>query len=122
MRSNTFTCDNCKKVITHTSELTTGYGTDRETGDKICFECCGLLDQQKIRSLKPGESLHFYFSKGRLINWPGTFELKPYAVTNGLHNIGRTRTDAWFKFNHNHYHGVQIGTNNECMKLTRLHK
>jgi hypothetical protein len=117
----TFICDNCKQLRTNTSTFSTGYGRNAE-GEKICFECCGLHDNQALRALKPGESMHLYFTKGELINWPGSFRIKPYAVTHGRHNIGRVRTDAWFKFNHHEYHGVQIGVNNEVMRVTRVKK
>lgn len=116
----TFKCDNCKRTITNDSDFTTGYGTNRED-EKICFECIGFHDKQKLRSLKPGEFMWLYFAKDRLINWPGSFELRPTYVRKGSHNIARERIDAWFKFNHHHYHGVNIG-DNQCMKVTRLKK
>ena len=114
----TFICDNCKDTITHESAHTTGYGTNKE-GEKICFDCCGKHDEQILRALKIGESIHLYFTKDGLTNWPGSFKLKPYFVSTGKHNIGRTRTDAWFYFNCNRYHGVNIG-DNDCMKVTRV--
>lgn len=114
-----FVCDNCKRTITHESTVSTGYATNKEN-EKICFACCGLHDEQEFRALKPGEKIYFYFDGEKLTNWPGTFKITPYHTRNGKHNIGRTRVDAWFKFNHNLYHGVQIGEWNQVMKVTRV--
>lgn len=116
-----FTCDNCKRTITYESDTTTGYGRNKE-GEKICFDCCGLHDNQAFRALKPGEAMHLYFSNGVLMNWPGSFKIKPYATSVGRHNIARRRLDAWFRFNRHEYHGVLIGDMTEVMRVTRLKK
>jgi hypothetical protein len=107
-----FTCSKCQKEIIHVDTLTTGYGVN-DKGEKVCFSCCALDDQQYMRDhgridLYLVQRVIKGMKKYFVINWPGTLEF-PASVKKGFHNIARTRYDAWFTFEGKEWHGVNLG-------------
>ena len=104
--------------------ISTGYGVERDTGKKICNECCGILDKEYL--LANGK-LSGYFSKNKdgkweFSNWPGTFRIPAHYAKKSNHNFaGRNgRTDFWCTFEGDLYHGVQIGHLNECATIRKI--
>lgn len=118
-----FHCDICGKDKTHEDNLTTGYGTDRKTGQVVCFDCCG---QQDAETLRTTGTLHGYFSKGKdgqwyFTNWPGTFKLAARHIRHSWHNFAGKdgRTDFNVTFEGVEYYGKQIGHWNQCATIKR---
>lgn len=111
-----FTCDRCKKEIVHTDKLTTGYGRDPETDAKICYQCCGEVDQERM--IETGEIVLYLTMKDKakeietrpgimktgswmipdkLTNWPGSLTFEILSWSKGDHNWNIDRYDLWFK-------------------------
>ena len=51
LHTTTFTCSQCGKTKTHQSEISTGFGTDKD-GNKVCFDCCGWNDAKELDGLQ----------------------------------------------------------------------
>jgi len=120
---NTFICARCKKEKINESNITTGYGTG-ETGEKVCFECCGIEDANTLRETGKltgyycnGEDGKYYFT-----NWPGTLKLPVYYSRQSWHNFAgkNGRTDFWLKFEGKEFHGVQIGHFSQIATIKQL--
>jgi hypothetical protein len=106
----TFICSQCGQTITHNDNFTTGYATDKNN-NKVCFICCGQNDKEALFNLKPKERYILYFDGKKITNWPGTLEIIPIQITKGKHNICKTRTDVYFKYNGLLFHGLNLGDN-----------
>lgn len=119
LHTTVFTCDQCKEAITHESEISTGYGTNKE-GEKICFKCCGINDSKELKELKNGEKMCLYLSNGMVINWPSTLQIKPYYTKNGRHNIAGTRQDVYFTHEGERFHGVQYGNMSDILHVKKI--
>lgn len=88
-----------------------------ETGEKVCFACCGELDKQQLLNAKPGDKFCFYLigdiqSGYYVSNWPGSFKIRVFP-RKGYHNIAGVRYDFWFMFGNQEFHGVQYGDNTQ---------
>jgi hypothetical protein len=107
-----FICFQCNKEIIHESEITTGYGRDKNN-NKICFSCCGENDKNMLLNLKPKEKIVLYLVKENnnyfVTNWPGTFKKEIHFFRKGKHNFASERIDIWFKLNGFNFHGKQFG-------------
>lgn len=104
----------CGHAIGAHDPVTSGYGTEPNTGRRLCFKCCGLKDEEAMR--KTGRiTLYLSGQPGfyKLTNWPGTLKIAPYRVRKGRHNIAGSRYDVWFSFNGQEWHGVQYGENTQ---------
>ena len=86
------------------SSSTRGYGV--LNGKRHCYECCAKMDKEQMR--KDGKTT-LYLSKNRITNWPGSLSIPIKYQKTGMHNIARTRIDAWFTFEGEEWHGVQYG-------------
>ena len=117
-------CDRCGAEFVKT-EYTTGYGEDPETGKRLCFMCCGVLDSERMAVEK---KYTLYLTRDKetghavVTNWPGTLSLRAYTDRKEHgHNWGLSRTDVWFEDAHgNGWHGVHYGDNTQlchCKKL-----
>lgn len=116
-------CIDCGRVITGDG-IFTGYGITTD-GSVVCFDCCGTRDREKLLALNPGESMAMYLTRdadgaGEVTNWPGTFRIRIHATRRGRHNFAGSRTDVWFPFGGNAYHGVQYGSNTDVIHVTRV--
>lgn len=139
-----FTCDQCGEHVEHKSDLTTGYGTDKD-GKKICFACCGVNDRRDLLALPIGGKYWLYLSskinedqanlnplgyrsknyrefyrEHYVSNWPGTLSIKVPCPRKGRHNIARTRYDVWFKLEDAYFHGVQYGEWTQVCHIRRI--
>ena len=115
------TCSVCnKEIIRDPESCGTGYGRDKDN-NIICYACCGENDKKTL--LETGK-LSGYYSKLHFTNWPGSFKIKAYYSRSSWHNFAGKdgRTDFWLNFEGKHYHGVQIGHNNECATIRLLKK
>ena len=106
-------CGEVKPVLQ--AEGGTGYA--RRAGDDalVCYACCGANDARELAEAQPGARFVHYLTKENgnyvITNWPGTLKVHPFRVRHGRHNIGRTRTDAWFSYAGKAFHAVNIGDN-----------
>lgn len=112
-RVNKFTCDICKKEIEYTSDITTGYGTNKD-GQKCCYACCAEADKQYM---KENGKICLYLTKkdGHYFvgNWPDSLSFSVYHIRIGRHNIAGKRYDVWFNFDGKTWHGVTYGDNTQ---------
>lgn len=107
----------CGHAESKHSEITTGYGTDAQ-GKKHCYECCAERDKQTMR--KTGRYTLYLDTKTRTVsNWPGSLKLAVYHLSEGRHNIARTRYDAYFMFEGSRWHGVQYGDMTQIIHCKR---
>lgn len=123
MHRHEFDCAECGQHVVHESDLTTGYGLDRQQR-KVCFDCCGTRDRQSMIDTGHSRHLPLYLSskdgKYEVTNWPGTLRFKVTRHWTGRHNMGGTRTDVWFVGPDGHlWHGVQIGEWNQVCHCKR---
>ena len=118
METKKFTCHTCKEDKI-SEGISTGYGVDME-GNKICFSCCGVQDAKALQDMHIGDKTTMYLSGLTLSNWPGTFKINLNRIQKGRHNIARTRTDFWFSYKGNKYHGTQYGENTEIAHIKRI--
>lgn len=105
-------CSKCGKGC-RPEGFATGYGVLPETGDKICYSCCGKLDKQQLLKAKPGDKFWFYLTGNShsgyyVSNWPGSFKIRVYP-NKGRHNFTGVRYDFWFYLGAHRFHGVQYG-------------
>jgi hypothetical protein len=114
-----FICSQCNEHKKHESEISTGYGKDKND-NKVCFACCGLNDAKSLNELLPKEKICFYYANNLICNWPNTLSIKPYHVRYGRHNIARTRQDIYFYFNGRNFHAVQYGSNSQIAHIKLL--
>lgn len=129
---NTFTCSVCGEIKPVHSSGGTGYGKNTETGEKVCYSCCGKQDLKFMKNAKPGEKIFLYLNKEFLSedkksyryivsNWPGSLKFNCYYSSNGRHNFTGTRTDIWFGNNEiGHWWGVLYGNNTQICHCTKL--
>lgn len=115
-----FHCSVCDQDKVHISDFSTGYGTDPQTDAKVCFDCCGVQDKAALFSLEPKEKMVLYWSGGMVTNWPNTLTIKPYYTRKSKTNWNLERTDFWFKFHGNKYHGYHIGHNNQIAHVYKI--
>ncbi len=101
------TCFQCGEHKIHESYVSLGYGID-ENNNKICFECCGKNDLQKLINLPVGKSMVQYLSENTITNWPGTMKINVPYIRSGKHNWARNRYDTWFTLDGNKYHAVNV--------------
>lgn len=114
----TFVCHICTKEKPIQKEGGTGYGMDKD-GKIVCYDCCGHQDRLDLKNLDKGKKVLHYYDGKNVTNWPGTMKIKPFATRNGKHNIAGTRTDVWFVFEGNNYHGVNYGNNSQILHIKK---
>src|SRR3990167_8673081 len=102
------------------SEITTGYGTDKD-GKKHCYACCADNDRKAM--IADGRATLYLIGKPgehEITNWPGSLRFNPFRVRKGRHNMARTRYDAWFTGpDGKKWHGVQYGENTQIAHCKR---
>lgn len=123
MNTFNFHCAVCNTDKTHTNPEGfggTGYAV-RSDGGKICYDCCGRLDAESLENLAPGEKYVLYLSNNRIVNWPGSLKIPVTSQRKSWHNFAgkNGRTDIWFTFKGNRYHGVNVG-DNQILRVRKL--
>ena len=98
----------------------TGYG--ELLGRKCCYDCCAKYDRNILLSLKPKskDRTYLYWDGKEVTNWPGTLRILPNKISEGRHNIAKTRTDVWFTLEGKRFHGVQLGDMNQICSVQAL--
>lgn len=128
-----FWCDQCHNIKTaNKGEI--GYGIDTN-GDKICYDCCGVMEAQQM--LKTGKIMLYltctnksrgamttndfdaWREKNYVSNWPGSLKIKLNGLNIGRHNIAGKRYDVWFTFKGQQWHGVTYGDNTQICHCKR---
>lgn len=117
----TLTTLDCGHPESPHSEITTGYGVTQD-GRKICYSCCAEQDKQQMR--QDGRiTLYLVERDGRhyVTNWPGSLEIPVKSFRKSHHNMAgkNGRTDVWFTFEGQNWHGYQIGQWNEICHCKR---
>ena len=116
-------CSRCGKECVPDG-VGTGYGIVPDTQEKVCYSCCGKMDERTLMNLKFGEKTVLYLSENKngdwyVTNWPGTLKFKVWAKE-GHHNIARVRRDVWFTMRGHYFHGTQYGNNSELCYIKRV--
>ena len=119
---NKFTCDICKKEIEYTSDVTTGYGVNKDN-QKVCYACCA--DQDKKDMLQNGKITLYLVTNQEtgcynVTNWANSLSFKVNNCRVGRHNIAGKRYDVWFTFNNQNWHGVTYGDNTQICHCKRI--
>jgi len=139
-----FHCDMCgRNLPTGGNGCGTGYGKDHETGDVICYRCCGVMDRDAMAECKPGDRFTLYLTfelhkpgrrlhpspgrpcwivgKGKVTNWPGSLSFPVRQIKKGCHNMAGVRYDTWFKDHTGAWWwGVQYGDWTQIIHCTKL--
>lgn len=101
------------------SEFTTGYGLD-DQGRTFCYDCCAKNDREQMR--RDGKTtLYFTRKDGRTIvsNWPGSLIFPTRETRTSENNWGATRTDFWFEFEGDLWHGTHVGSSHQLATCRR---
>lgn len=101
----------CYKCKAHVLQF--GYDKNKR---KYCYSCCGKFDEEVMQ--KYGK-IDLYYCNNTISNWPGTLKIVPTKVTVGYHNICRTVTYVYFKFNNENWTGKNLG-NNDILRCKRV--
>lgn len=109
-------------MIFKDNNFTMGYALNINN-EKICFFCCGELDQETMR--KDGV-INLYFTHGEdehsmISNWSGSFKTWCIYLI-GDHNWRLKRYDVWFTFEGYWWHGVTIGDNTQVCHCKKTKK
>ena len=114
----------------------TGYGVNSK-GEKICYECCGVLDYNALENMKVGERTAYYLTCKKSIfnwehypkpvssedwsveNWCGTMKINVYCKE-GFHNIARIRRDVYFSYKGHNFWGTQYGNDSQICYIKRI--
>jgi hypothetical protein len=107
--------------------VTTGYGTDRETGEKFCHECCAARDLKRMAETGKG---HAYLTVRKSLigdvyavtTWPG-IQLggKVIILNEWRDNFGGTRVAFRLMLNGEVWSGSGPGAGMYCrLKRTKL--
>lgn len=120
MESNKVVCSVCGNECKH-SGIGTGYGTDRKTGEKTCYQCIGLMDEKQLSEAKIGDRFTHYLTKNDgnyfICNWPSSMKFRVYGVRKGSHNIARSRYDVNFSRGGKNFIGTNYGENSEVLHI-----
>ena len=99
-KSNAFTCSICKRHLPGNppGHFTPGYARSGPKGPKVCYDCAAMADAQWMCD-KGRIALYLDESKPRwrVTNWPGSLSFPAMETRSGHHNIGRSRSDVWFR-------------------------
>jgi hypothetical protein len=114
-----FHCVDCNLDKPIQTDGGTGYAT-LQNGGTVCYACCAIRDKYTLIEKGHSENLPLYLSRKSVItsndgtwkvgNWCDTLSFPVSRITEGRHNIARTRTDVWFVGPDGYWwHGVQYG-------------
>lgn len=118
------TCSICSERINGT-EISPGYALC-DTGEKICYKCCGVQDAVRLSALKGKEKMYLYLSFNKekknyeITNWPCTLIINPTRIHIGKHNIAGVQTHVWFRFNHEWFHGGNFGQHSQVLTVRKI--
>lgn len=111
-------------LLTETGEVfTTGIALDDE-GKTYCYNCCAEQDIKQMREV--GKIVLYVdgkFPNVTVSNWPGTLQIKASDVKYNRYGggFGSHRTDVWFNFEGEKWHGINRG-DNMLLSCKRLKK
>lgn len=117
---NLFVCAKCgAEIITCDCGCGTGYAILPDIG-KICYDCSAEIEKQFMRD--NGRSVIYLCEKStgyEITDWPGRLRIPVAMYKEGHHNIAGTRTDVWFLFEGEVWHGVKCGENHDTIHVRR---
>jgi hypothetical protein len=126
-----FHCSDCGLDKPVQTDGGTGYAvlTASDGAPKVCYACCAIRDAGYMRQSRNGNTLPLYLSRKsvhkpndgcwEVSNWCGTLRFPVQRITEGSHNIARTRTDVWFYFEGFIWRGVQYGEMTQIVHCKR---
>lgn len=118
--NDTARCADCKTLLEPIGH-SPGCGL-RSDGSKLCYACCAIVDADQMD--KTGKAT--LYLRGNLLtgqeltNWPGSLRITVFVSKSGKHNMAGCRTDVWFRFNKQFWHGVQYGENTQLCHCKRV--
>lgn len=126
---HTFICARCGKTkVTDAIGAGLGYAT-RVPGfaydAKVCYDCCGELDAESLKSMKVGDKTALYWDGKNIINWPGTLKITPIRFYETDHYTPQAfsrikKTHIWFIFGGNFFYAYQIGGLSQIAHIRRI--
>lgn len=127
-KTKTFTCVDCKKICEITQNQCaggTGYAfVSWKSTRKICYSCCGLRDQKRMKK-EDKICLYVDYARRVVVNWCGTLVFNvSFLKQNHIYAFGNRiqRTDAWFTdTTGNRWWGVCLG-DMDLMRCKKLKK
>jgi hypothetical protein len=126
-----FVCDSCNELMAMPAGSGgTGYGRTSD-GRFHCYGCCarqeadymrrtGKADLYLVRDTRKARLAPYAHSGWEVTDWPGQFRRPVTRIEHGAHNSARTRTDVWFRFEGQAWHGVQYGENTQIVHCRRI--
>lgn len=127
----TFRCEECDKDKPVQHEGGTGYASFGENREKkVCYECCAKIEWRHMQ-MTGQATLYLHQHESDCVcpdgpisyvsNWPNTLKFPVQQLTEGRHNIARTRCDVWFKDRDNRtWWGVSYGDWTQLVHCRRL--
>jgi hypothetical protein len=107
--------------------VTTGYGVDRATGEKLCHQCCAERDTDKMKATGKGQAYLTVRKSGlgdvyTVTTWPGLqIGGKVVILNEWKDNFGGTRVAFRLMFNGEVWSGSGPGAGMYCrIKRTKL--
>lgn len=121
MTTTEFTCAICNQLVTHSDNLTTGYGLD-DQDRKVCYACCGNRDREQM--IKSGKATLYLITENdgpfRVCNWPNSLSFDIHQIKNSHHNLAGRRYDVWFVGPDGWiWHGITCGDNTQICHCKR---
>lgn len=103
-----------------------GYAIRSSDNAKICYNCCGKLDEAEL--VETGKLVGYliykqepkpwsrtgreYLKNAFFTNWPETLKIPVTgSVNRSINNFGAERIDFWLRYKGARYWGVNIGDN-----------
>jgi len=124
LNTTKFTCHQCGQEKIYESNLTTGYGLDKDD-NKTCYHCIGENEAKEMEGMKLGDKTVMYLVKGddaryKVQNWPGSLTINIRSLKVGRHNWAHKRYDVWFSFKNKEFHGVTFGDMTQICHVKRV--
>lgn len=122
-------CGEAEPVGAHPDAPTLKPGESLECSPAVCYSCCAEQDKEAMR--REGRIVLYLSDVGgadprgsirdrlRVTNWPASLSLPVSAVRHSRNNFGAQRTDVWFRFEGQEWHGVNVG-DNQILRCRRL--
>jgi hypothetical protein len=123
--TTTITCADCERqiIIDRKTAVTSPYVVLPD-GSKLCHQCSAECDREYMHDTGKNTLYLTEDDDGAFCvqNYSGTLRFYPFDVKTGAHNITGQRTDLWFTFEQQVWHGVCYSTmSQECqVKRTKV--
>jgi len=93
-----------------------GYGTDCQTNQRYCFDCCA---GRGLKSMRETGKATLYLTNDVLTDWPGKLRFEIRHKRTSRNNWGAPRTDVWFVLDGAYWNGVHVGNSHQLCNVKR---